>query len=118
MVSSYLPTGQGVFIGYLTPTILNHRWRMLRTRRWLAAACAAEILPTRFLCVATSNPFLTLYPAAPLTAPAAMALAAALPRGTRKGKIPPRCQRRLRRLLRLGRTMMPMERDRERTLFL
>ena len=58
--------------------------------RWLTMAYAVEILPTLFLRVAASNPFLTPYPAAPLTAPAAMALPAAMARGTRKGKIPPR----------------------------
>ena len=79
-----------------------HRRRMLASTRWLALA----LLPTRFLRVVASNPFLTPYPAAPLTAPAAMALPVAVPRGTRKGKIPPCCQRRLRSLLRLGRTIM------------
>ena len=66
------------------------RRNMLLTRRWFAAACAAEILPTRFLRVAASNLFLTPHPAAPLTAPAAMALPAAMASGRRKGKIPPR----------------------------
>ena len=82
-----------------------HRRRMLASTRWLALA----LLPTRFLRVVASNPLLTLYPAAPLTAPAAMALPVAVPRGTRKGKIPPCCQRRLRSLLRLGRTIMQNE---------
>ena len=49
-----------------------------------------------------------------LAAGKAIAAGAVRARGTRKGKIPPRCRRRLR----LRRTMMPMERDRERTLFL
>ena len=68
---------------------LNIRW----TRRLLAAICAALILPTFFLRVAAWMAFLAPYPAAPLTAPAAMALPPATSRGIRNGRIPPRCFR-------------------------
>ena len=105
---------------------------MLANTRWLAAACAAEILPTRFLRLTAPKAFLTPQLAAPLNTPVPMALAPILMIGMRRESTPsPRCQgrlgghlgvdtnpaRRSRRCLRPRRAMLPMERERARTLF-